>query len=128
MKWRGRMTRSAAFRATIPGGTPMPPPGSDARATSADPQLHQPDCPLQDAHIKTRLATSSQRHVASRPRPAAAASLPFRSHPPTTPKSKKIIATLGATGAQGGGLVRAILNDPSRGFAARAIVRDPNSD
>ncbi|MBI5771549.1 MAG: NmrA/HSCARG family protein [Verrucomicrobia bacterium] len=42
--------------------------------------------------------------------------------------SKKIIAILGATGAQGGGLVRAILNDPAGGFAARAIVRDPNSD
>lgn len=42
--------------------------------------------------------------------------------------SKKIIAILGATGAQGGGLVRAILNDPSGGFAARAIVRDPKSD
>ena len=42
--------------------------------------------------------------------------------------SKKIIAVLGATGAQGGGLVRAIVNDPSGGFAARAIVRDPKSD
>ena len=42
--------------------------------------------------------------------------------------SKKIIAVLGATGAQGGGLVRAILNDKNGGFAARAIVRDPKSD
>jgi uncharacterized protein YbjT (DUF2867 family) len=41
---------------------------------------------------------------------------------------KKIIAVLGATGAQGGGLIRAILNDSSGGFAARALVRDPNSD
>src|SRR6202050_1813945 len=41
---------------------------------------------------------------------------------------KKIIAVLGATGAQGGGLVRAILNDPNGGFAARAITRDVNSD
>lgn len=41
---------------------------------------------------------------------------------------KKIIAVVGATGAQGGGLVRAILNDPSGGFAARAIARDVNSD
>ena len=40
---------------------------------------------------------------------------------------KKIIAILGATGAQGGGLVRAILDDPHGGFAARAITRDPNS-
>ena len=42
--------------------------------------------------------------------------------------SKKIIAILGATGAQGGGLVRAIVNDPAGGFAVRAIVRDPKSD
>ena len=41
---------------------------------------------------------------------------------------KKIIAVLGATGAQGGGLVRAILADPSGGFTARAITRDVNSD
>ena len=40
---------------------------------------------------------------------------------------KKIIAVVGATGAQGGGLVRAILNDPQGGFAARAITRDVNS-
>jgi uncharacterized protein YbjT (DUF2867 family) len=41
---------------------------------------------------------------------------------------KKIIAVVGATGAQGGGLVRAIVNDPSGGFAARAITRDITSD
>ncbi|HET7711702.1 MAG TPA: NmrA/HSCARG family protein [Thermoanaerobaculia bacterium] len=41
---------------------------------------------------------------------------------------KKIIAVVGATGAQGGGLVRAIAEDPQGGFAARAITRDPNSD
>jgi len=40
---------------------------------------------------------------------------------------KKIIAVVGATGAQGGGLVRAILADPAGGFAVRAITRDPNS-
>ena len=37
---------------------------------------------------------------------------------------KKIIAVVGATGAQGGGLVRAILHDTSGGFKARAITRD----
>lgn len=42
--------------------------------------------------------------------------------------SKKIIAVVGATGAQGGGLVRAILKDPSGQFTARAITRDVNSD
>jgi uncharacterized protein YbjT (DUF2867 family) len=41
---------------------------------------------------------------------------------------KKIIAIVGATGAQGGGLVRAILNDSNGGFAARAITRNVNSD
>jgi len=40
---------------------------------------------------------------------------------------KKIIAVLGATGAQGGGLVRAILDDPSGGFTARALTRNVNS-
>jgi uncharacterized protein YbjT (DUF2867 family) len=41
---------------------------------------------------------------------------------------KKIIAVMGATGAQGGGLVRAIMNDPDGGFTARAITRNPESD
>jgi uncharacterized protein YbjT (DUF2867 family) len=41
---------------------------------------------------------------------------------------KKIIAVVGATGAQGGGLARAILNDPSSGFSVRALTRDVNSD
>ena len=41
---------------------------------------------------------------------------------------KKIIAVVGATGAQGGGLVRAILDDPDGGFAARALTRDVNSE
>jgi uncharacterized protein YbjT (DUF2867 family) len=41
---------------------------------------------------------------------------------------KKIIAVTGATGTQGGSLVRAILADPSGGFTARAITRDPSKD
>jgi uncharacterized protein YbjT (DUF2867 family) len=41
---------------------------------------------------------------------------------------KKIIAVVGATGAQGGGLVRAILNDPGSGFAVRALTRKADSD
>ena len=41
---------------------------------------------------------------------------------------KKIIAIMGATGAQGGGLAQAILSDPNGGFAVRAITRDVNSD
>jgi uncharacterized protein YbjT (DUF2867 family) len=41
---------------------------------------------------------------------------------------KRIIAVAGATGAQGGGLLRAILSDPRGGFSARALTRDVNSD
>ena len=41
---------------------------------------------------------------------------------------KKIIVVVGATGSQGGGLVRAILNDPSGAFAVRALTRDVNSE
>jgi uncharacterized protein YbjT (DUF2867 family) len=41
---------------------------------------------------------------------------------------KKIIAVIGATGAQGGGLVRAILEDTSGDFVARAVTRDADSD
>jgi uncharacterized protein YbjT (DUF2867 family) len=42
--------------------------------------------------------------------------------------NRKVIAVIGATGAQGGGLVRAILADPTGGFAARAITRNTRSD
>jgi uncharacterized protein YbjT (DUF2867 family) len=41
---------------------------------------------------------------------------------------KKIIAVLGATGAQGGGLVRSIMNDEDGPFTARALTRNVNSD
>jgi uncharacterized protein YbjT (DUF2867 family) len=41
---------------------------------------------------------------------------------------KKIIAVVGATGAQGGGLARAILADPHGEFAVRAITRNPSSE
>src|SRR3984885_2632294 len=41
---------------------------------------------------------------------------------------KKVIAVVGATRAQGGGLVRAILADPEGEFSARAITRDPSSE
>jgi uncharacterized protein YbjT (DUF2867 family) len=40
----------------------------------------------------------------------------------------KTIAVMGATGAQGGSLVRAILNDPRGGFTARAITRDVTAE
>lgn len=41
---------------------------------------------------------------------------------------KKIIAVVGATGAQGGGLVRAIMEDTGAGFTARALTRNPDSE
>ncbi|HET9793190.1 MAG TPA: NmrA/HSCARG family protein [Thermoanaerobaculia bacterium] len=41
---------------------------------------------------------------------------------------KKIIAVIGATGAQGGGLARAIAADHSGTFAGRAITRKPDSE
>ena len=41
---------------------------------------------------------------------------------------KKTIVVAGATGAQGGGLVRASLNDPDGSFAARGITRNVDSD
>ncbi len=41
---------------------------------------------------------------------------------------KKMIVVFGATGAQGGGLARAILQDPNSGFSVRAVTRDPHSD
>lgn len=42
--------------------------------------------------------------------------------------ANKIIAVTGATGAQGGGVIRAILAHPEGGFSARAITRNPDSD
>jgi len=42
--------------------------------------------------------------------------------------SKKIITVFGATGAQGSGLVRAILQDKNSSFTARAVTRDIHSD
>ena len=41
---------------------------------------------------------------------------------------KKMIAIFGATGAQGGGLARAILRDSNSEFAVRVITRDPGSE
>ena len=41
---------------------------------------------------------------------------------------KKIIAVIGSTGTQGGGLAAAILADPNGGFACRAITRNTDKD
>jgi uncharacterized protein YbjT (DUF2867 family) len=40
---------------------------------------------------------------------------------------KKLLAVTGATGKQGGGLVRAVLSDAGREFDVRALTRDPKS-
>jgi uncharacterized protein YbjT (DUF2867 family) len=42
--------------------------------------------------------------------------------------SKKLIVVMGATGAQGGGLARAIAADKSGEFTARAVTRTPGSE
>lgn len=41
---------------------------------------------------------------------------------------RKLIAVIGATGSQGGGLANAILNDADGGFACRAITRNPANE
>jgi uncharacterized protein YbjT (DUF2867 family) len=41
---------------------------------------------------------------------------------------KKILAVVGATGAQGGGMAAAILDDPEAEFTVRALTRNPSSD
>ncbi len=42
--------------------------------------------------------------------------------------TKKTIVVVGATGAQGGGLLHAILNDPDHEFNVRAVTRDVSTD
>jgi uncharacterized protein YbjT (DUF2867 family) len=42
--------------------------------------------------------------------------------------NKKVIAVIGSTGAQGGGLAKAILADKSGEFALRAVTRKPDGD
>ncbi len=42
--------------------------------------------------------------------------------------ANRIITVFGATGAQGGGLARAILARPDSGFTVRAVTRKPDSD
>jgi uncharacterized protein YbjT (DUF2867 family) len=42
--------------------------------------------------------------------------------------ANRIITVFGATGAQGGGLARALLADSASGFTVRAVTRKPDSD
>jgi uncharacterized protein YbjT (DUF2867 family) len=44
-----------------------------------------------------------------------------------TVAARKIITVFGATGAQGGGLARSILDDRDGAFAVRAVTRDPST-
>jgi len=46
----------------------------------------------------------------------------------TPATAKPVIVVTGATGAQGGGLVHAILEDPQQSFAVRAVTRNAASD
>src|SRR3954454_22951560 len=43
-------------------------------------------------------------------------------------RGMKVIAVVGSTGAQGGGLCRAILDDSSHEFSCRAVTRDPDKE
>ncbi len=70
------------------------------------------------AQAKRKTPAASRRGMTPKPVPRAPAA---RTMP------RRIIAVVGATGAQGGGLVRAILRDPEGGFAVRAITRNPDS-
>lgn len=70
-------------------------------------------------------ATATRKTPATAKRGASAKTTARAPAARATPR--RIIAVLGATGAQGGGLARAILRDPEGGFAVRAITRDPDS-
>lgn len=76
-------------------------------------------------------AKKSSAPAAKRKAPAvskrSATTTTARKTPAARKTPKRIIAVVGATGAQGGGLVRAILRDPEGGFAVRAITRHPDS-
>ncbi|HKV51070.1 MAG TPA: NmrA family NAD(P)-binding protein [Gemmatimonadaceae bacterium] len=80
---------------------------------------------------QTRGAVKKPARRATAQRKAPARKAPARKTPsrktPSRKTAPRIIAVMGATGSQGGGLVRAILADPKGGFAARAITRDPDS-
>src|SRR5262245_37168104 len=49
------------------------------------------------------------------------------SHSTSDAREAPIITVFGATGAQGGGLARAVLADPGRRFRLRAVTRKPDS-
>jgi uncharacterized protein YbjT (DUF2867 family) len=75
---------------------------------------------------KSRAPAAAKRKAPATAKRAATAKTARRA-PAARTTPKRIIAVVGATGAQGGGLVRAILRDPEGGFAVRAITRTPDS-
>jgi uncharacterized protein YbjT (DUF2867 family) len=83
------------------------------------------------AKSKAKPKVKSKRAPAARKKGSAAKKSARRAPAQRQPAAKRaparIIAIVGATGSQGGGLARAILGDPKGGFTVRAITRDPTS-
>jgi len=91
--------------------------------------------------LKRRRVATARARASPRPQALIQISLLTPAHPspkvrsgspPIEPgvthmSTTKIIAVVGATGAQGGGLARAILADKGGEFAVRAITRKPDS-
>jgi len=75
---------------------------------------------------KSRVPVKAKRRTPPASKRSAAAKIARRA-PAARTAPKRIIAVVGATGSQGGGLVRAILRDSEGGFAVRAITRNPDS-
>ncbi len=141
---RGASGAPGPGRARRPGPDPGPFPGQGgdpkgtAKLAKERAASHERTSGCESAGIersrprgarKRVLASGSATRVAS----AAAVATGMEKDPPGGERSeampeKKVIAVVGATGAQGGGLVRAILDDPSGGFAARGITRNTRSD
>lgn len=77
------------------------------------------------APTKPRKKPGTRRKKKSVAKPAKKTAMPATGKP-TAPVGKLIVVT-GATGAQGGGLVRALLDDPEKTFSVRAVTRNPQS-
>lgn len=75
---------------------------------------------------KSRAPAAAKRKTPAAPKRTATSKTAKRA-PAARKTPKRVIAVVGATGAQGGGLVRAILRDSEGGFAVRAITRHPDS-
>src|SRR5258706_1524405 len=78
--------------------------------------------------VRQRRATESSRARLSFHGRITFAARRTDSHWSVAMADKKIIAVVGATGAQGGGVARAILADKNSEFAVRPITRDASSE